>query len=105
MSYQLPLFEMDDAPSDTHDPISLLREGSALVLSISGGKDSDAMSHYLLDRRAREGWPGDVMMVHADGWARREAAEALGVSVSALDTHLARGLDRLKIELGVSSDV
>lgn len=42
-----------------------------------------------------------VMMVHADGWTRHEAAEALGVSVSSLDTHLARGLRRLRHELGV----
>lgn len=44
-----------------------------------------------------------VMMVHAAGWSRQEAADALGVSVSSLDTHLARGLDRLRAELGVSS--
>lgn len=46
-----------------------------------------------------------VMMVHADGWTRREAAEALEVSVSTLDTHLARGLARLRTELGVTGDV
>jgi DNA-directed RNA polymerase specialized sigma24 family protein len=43
-----------------------------------------------------------VMMVHADDWTRHEAAEALNISVSALDTHLARGLERLRSELGVS---
>jgi DNA-directed RNA polymerase specialized sigma24 family protein len=45
-----------------------------------------------------------VMMVHAEGWARDEAAAALNVSVSSLDTHLARGLRRLRAELGVSHD-
>lgn len=44
-----------------------------------------------------------VMMVHADGWTRHEAAEALGVSVSSIDTHLLRGLRRLRSELGVVS--
>lgn len=48
------------------DPVDMLRNGAALVLSVSGGKDSDAMSHYLLDMRAREGWTGPVHMVHAD---------------------------------------
>lgn len=43
-----------------------------------------------------------VMMVHADGWTRHEAADALEISVSSLDTHLARGLDRLRTELGVT---
>jgi DNA-directed RNA polymerase specialized sigma24 family protein len=45
-----------------------------------------------------------VMMVHAEGWARGEAAAALNISVSSLDTHLARGLRRLRAELGVRRD-
>lgn len=64
MSHQLPLFALDEPPP--HDPLSLLRAGAALVLSVSGGKDSDAMCHHLLDRRQAEGWSGDVAMVHAD---------------------------------------
>lgn len=64
MAYQLPLFPID-APS-THNPVRLLRDGAALVLSVSGGKDSDAMCHHLLERRQAEGWPGAVTMVHAD---------------------------------------
>ena len=35
-------------------------------------KDSDAMSHHLLDLRQSEGWSGDVYMVHADLGARVE---------------------------------
>lgn len=45
-----------------------------------------------------------VMMVHADGWTRQEAAEALDISMSSLDTHLSRGLERLRKALGVSLD-
>ena len=68
MTYQLPLFSVDapDPPDDTPDALTLLRNGAALVLSVSGGKDSDAMTHHLLDLRQSEGWTGDVMMVHAD---------------------------------------
>lgn len=66
MNCQLPLFDLNDPPSTEHDPLHLLRQGAALVLSVSGGKDSDAMSHFLLDRRTEEGWPGEVVMVHAD---------------------------------------
>jgi 3'-phosphoadenosine 5'-phosphosulfate sulfotransferase (PAPS reductase)/FAD synthetase len=62
---QLALFPADD-PDPLPDPLALLRSGAALVLSISGGKDSDAMCHYLLDQRQSEGWSGDVLMVHAD---------------------------------------
>nr|WP_281721320.1 phosphoadenosine phosphosulfate reductase family protein [Nitrosomonas nitrosa] len=68
MTRQLSLFPMDNhnPPDDTPDPLTLLRNGAALVLSVSGGKDSDSMAHHLLDLRQSEGWTGDVMMLHAD---------------------------------------
>lgn len=44
-----------------------------------------------------------VVMVHAYDWPRQEAAELLGVSVSTLDTHLQRGLNKLRNGLGVTS--
>ena len=69
--HQLPLFPSDDT-QPLPDVLTLLRNGAALVLSVSGGKDSDAMSHHLLDLRQSEGWPGDVLMVHADLGARVE---------------------------------
>lgn len=70
MSYQLPLFQLDEPPNP--DPVQLLRDGAALVLSVSGGKDSDAMCHHLLERRQTEGWAGVVVMIHADLGARVE---------------------------------
>jgi 3'-phosphoadenosine 5'-phosphosulfate sulfotransferase (PAPS reductase)/FAD synthetase len=70
MTYQLPLFPLDEPPNP--DPVQLLREGAALVLSVSGGKDSDAMCHHLLERRQTEGWAGDVVMIHADLGTRVE---------------------------------
>lgn len=74
MICQLPLFPMDSLITDetTPDPMTLLRNGATLVLSASGGKDSDAMCHHLLDLRQSEGWLGDVMMVHADLGSRVE---------------------------------
>jgi len=44
-----------------------------------------------------------VVMVHAYDWPRHEAADLLGVSVSTLDTHLQRGLAKLRTGLGVTS--
>jgi 3'-phosphoadenosine 5'-phosphosulfate sulfotransferase (PAPS reductase)/FAD synthetase len=70
MSYQLPLFQLDEPAHP--DPVQLLRQGAALVLSVSGGKDSDAMCHHLLERRQTEGWLGDVIMIHADLGSRVE---------------------------------
>lgn len=66
MPYQQKLFECDEALPVIPDPLTLLRAGGTLVLSVSGGKDSDAMSHHLLDLRQQEGWTGEVIMVHAD---------------------------------------
>ena len=52
--------------SELPNPLSALRAGAALVLSISGGKDSDAMTLTLLRQRSEENWPGEVCLVHAD---------------------------------------
>lgn len=46
--------------------LELLRNGAALLISVSGGKDSDAMLNYLVNRRALEGWQGEIILVHAD---------------------------------------
>jgi 3'-phosphoadenosine 5'-phosphosulfate sulfotransferase (PAPS reductase)/FAD synthetase len=70
MAYQLPLFPLNEPPN--HDPVQLLRAGAALVLSVSGGKDSDAMCHHLLEHRQTEGWSGEVVMIHADLGTRVE---------------------------------
>jgi len=66
---QLPFIHPLDEESE---PLQLLRNGASLILSVSGGKDSDAMSHYLMDLRQKEGWSGDVSMVHSDLGTRVE---------------------------------
>jgi 3'-phosphoadenosine 5'-phosphosulfate sulfotransferase (PAPS reductase)/FAD synthetase len=53
-------------PQATSPALTLLRAGATLVLSVSGGKDSDALCHHLLELRQNEGWSGRVCMVHAD---------------------------------------
>lgn len=72
--HQLPLFPVDDPDplEETLDPLTLLRNGAALVLSVSGGKDSDAMTHHLLERHQIAGWSGNAVMIHADLGARVE---------------------------------
>jgi len=44
-----------------------------------------------------------VVMIHAYGWPRGETAAMLDVSVSTLDTHLQRGLAKLRNALGVDT--
>jgi DNA-directed RNA polymerase specialized sigma24 family protein len=46
-----------------------------------------------------------VVMVHAYGWSREETASLMGLSVSTVDTHLQRGLSKLRNVLGVASHV
>lgn len=45
-----------------------------------------------------------VWLVHACAWTYTEAAEAMGISPSAVGTHISRGLSRLRAQLGVSHD-
>jgi RNA polymerase sigma-70 factor (ECF subfamily) len=44
-----------------------------------------------------------VVLVHAYGWDRVEVAELAGISVSSVDTHLSRGLSKLRNSLGVET--
>ena len=45
-----------------------------------------------------------VVLVHAYGWNRKEVADIVGISVSSIDTHLSRGLSRLRRSLGAESN-
>ncbi|MEN8115102.1 MAG: sigma factor-like helix-turn-helix DNA-binding protein [Actinomycetota bacterium] len=45
-----------------------------------------------------------VVLIHAYGWGRGEVAALTGISVSAVDTHLSRGLRKLRHSLGVETN-
>jgi RNA polymerase sigma-70 factor (ECF subfamily) len=45
-----------------------------------------------------------VLLVHGWSWTYEESATVMGISVSTLRNHLARGLERLRKELGVVID-
>ena len=45
-----------------------------------------------------------VWLVHGCGWSYRETGEALGVSASAVGTHLERGMTHLRRALGADHD-
>ena len=44
-----------------------------------------------------------VWLAHGCGWSHAEIAETLDVSTSTVSTHVARGLARLRVELGVTA--
>jgi RNA polymerase sigma factor (sigma-70 family) len=60
-------------------------------------------------RSSSRGWPTDlseqqrtaVVLVHAYGWTLREVAELHGITVSTVQTHLERGLFKLRMALEV----
>ena len=69
---------------------------------------TDAMPHVEPGLPAAIGGLSDrqrlaVVLVHAYGWDRVEVAELADISVSAVDTHLARGLAKLRYSLGVDA--
>ena len=43
-----------------------------------------------------------VVLVHGCGWSYTEVADALGVTKSSVGTHVARGLEQLRAELGAT---
>jgi RNA polymerase sigma factor (sigma-70 family) len=45
-----------------------------------------------------------VVMVHAYGWTLRELAELSGTSISTVQTHLERGLSKLRDSLSIEVD-
>ena len=42
-----------------------------------------------------------VWLAHGCGWAHSEIADVMGITTSTVSTHIGRGLDRLRNELGV----
>ena len=55
-------------------------------------------------RRLSEKQRVAVVMIHAYGWSREEAASLMGLSMSTVDTHLQRGLSKLRRGLGVDAN-
>ncbi|RIK36108.1 MAG: hypothetical protein DCC55_28355 [Chloroflexi bacterium] len=48
------------------EPIqTALDQGATLAISVSAGKDSQAMLYALTQERDRQGWPGEVFAIHA----------------------------------------
>lgn len=65
MAKQLSLFS-EDAPPDVPEPVNqLLVQGAALAISISGGKDSQAMLNWLVHLRHKYQWSGHFFAIHA----------------------------------------
>lgn len=64
MPYQLSLFQDPEIPNIVDALLS--REDCVLAISISGGKDSQAMLSWLAQQRKYRGWCCQVFAVHAD---------------------------------------
>ena len=69
-----------------------LAGGAALAISVSGGKDSQAMLEALVAEHRTQKWPGEVFAIHSD-LGRAEWAES--------QPHCQQQCDRLGIQLAV----
>ncbi|EAZ90729.1 hypothetical protein [Crocosphaera chwakensis] len=64
MPQQLSLLQDPEIPEIID--VLLNREDCVLAVSISAGKDSQAMLNWLADQRKRRGWRCQVLAIHAD---------------------------------------
>lgn len=81
-------------PAADAEPVALaaLAAGAVLSVSVSGGKDSQALTRRVLGLRRELGWPGPVELVHADlgraEWAETPAhVEAMAAEASEIAGH------------------
>ena len=87
---QLCLFE-ETQPSDVPETITAaIAKGAALAISISGGKDSQAMLNWLVHLRQQHGWKNPCFAIHAH-LGRAEWPQTL--------THCQQICDRAGVEL------
>lgn len=63
-----------------------LEAGAALAISLSGGKDSQAMLEAVMRARREHGWLGEVFCIHSD-LGRAEAKESLPMCAKMAHAH------------------
>lgn len=64
---QLSIFDSKTTNQKIPDPIQhVLTMGATLAVSISGGKDSDAMLRHLVRIHQAQKWPGKLFAITAD---------------------------------------
>ena len=71
-----------------------------LWLATNGEQAPKSAALAQLSQRQRE----VVVLVDAFEWTQREVSDLLGIRLSSVQTHLTRGLTRLRVSLGVSGD-
>lgn len=89
------LFRVGQSRTRPRKRVRLFREAPPAMPDVEPGL-LPALLHLPLSQRLA------VWLVHGCGWTHAEAADALGVTTSTASTHVARGLERLRRELGVT---
>ena len=86
---QISLFQ-ESKPAQSDFIGSVLAEGAALAISVSGGKDSDAMLRYLYQLWLEQGWPGDTFALFCE----------LGrIEWPGVETHIRRLCEEIQLPL------
>jgi len=90
------LYRVGQSKSRPRKPLRLLRAEPTLLPDMEPGL-ADALAALPPSQRAA------VWLAHGCDWSHAEIAETLEVSTSTVATHVARGLARLRSELGVTA--
>lgn len=90
------LYRVGQSKSRRRKIVPLLRSESERIPDVEPGL-ADALAALPESQRAA------VWLAHGCGWSHAEIAETLDVAVSTVSTHVARGLARLRVELGVTA--
>jgi RNA polymerase sigma-70 factor (ECF subfamily) len=90
------LYRVGQSKSRPRKPLRLLRAEPTRLPDVEPGL-TDALAALPPSQRAA------VWLAHGCDWSHAEIAETLEVSTSTVATHVARGLARLRSELGVTA--
>src|SRR6056297_659253 len=90
------LYRVGQSKSRPRKRLRLLRADPVRLPDVEPGL-ADALAALPLSQRAA------VWLAHGCDWSHAEIAESLQVSTSTVATHVARGLARLRSELGVTA--
>ena len=88
------LYRVGQSKSRSRVPVRVFRREPDHIPDVEPGLLPALMSLTAMQRTA-------IWLAHGCGWSHAEIGEVLNVTASTVATHVARGMQRLRLELGV----
>ena len=88
------LYRVGQSKSRSRVPVRVFRQEPDHIPDVEPGLLPALMSLTAMQRTA-------IWLAHGCGWTHAEIGEVLDISASTVATHVARGMQRLRLELGV----